>query len=61
MTKKAIQPNISDQLIAELVSQIDPKEILSKDGLFAQLKKKIVEKVMQRWYQKIGQLYKDKF
>jgi len=47
MSKKAIQPNISDQLIAELVSQVDPKEILSKDGLFAQLKKKIVEKVMQ--------------
>lgn len=47
MSKKAIQSNISDQLIAELVSQVDPKEILSKDGLFAQLKKKIVEKVMQ--------------
>jgi hypothetical protein len=47
MSKKAIQPNTSDQLIAELVFQVNPKEILSKDGLLAQLKKKIVEKVMQ--------------
>lgn len=47
MSKKATQPNISDQLVADLVSQVDPKEILSKNGLFAQLKKKIIEKVMQ--------------
>lgn len=47
MSKKVTQPNISDQLVADLVSQVDPKEILSKDGLFAQLKKKIIEKVMQ--------------
>ena len=47
MSKKETQPNISDQLIADLISQVDPKEILSKDGLFTQLKKKIIEKVMQ--------------
>lgn len=47
MAKKIEHPNISDKLVEELISQIDPSEILSRDGLFAQLKKKIVEKVMQ--------------
>lgn len=47
MAKKIEQPNIPDKLVEELISQIDPSEILSRDGLFAQLKKKIVEKVMQ--------------
>lgn len=49
MAKKVIQnqPEIPDKLIEELVSQINPKDILSKDGLFAQLKKKLVERVMQ--------------
>lgn len=47
MAKKVTESNISDKLVADLVSQIDPSEILKKDGLFAQLKKKIVERVLQ--------------
>ena len=47
MAKKVEQGEISDQLISELLSKVDPKEILGKDGLFAQLKKRLVEKVMQ--------------
>lgn len=47
MAKKVEQGEISDQLISELLSKVDPKEILGKNGLFAQLKKKLVEKVMQ--------------
>jgi len=35
MSKKAIQPNTSDQLIAKLVFQVNLKEILSKDELLA--------------------------
>jgi hypothetical protein len=38
MAKKIEQANISDKLVEELLAQIDPSEILSKDGLFAQLK-----------------------
>ena len=47
MIQKVKQPEISDQLVEQLIAQIDPSEILTKDGLFAQLKKKIVEKIMQ--------------
>jgi len=47
MAEKIKQSVISDQLVEQLIAQIDPSEILSKDGLFAQLKKKIVEKIMQ--------------
>jgi putative transposase len=47
MAQKVKQSEISDQLVEQLIQQIDPSEILTKDGLFAQLKKKIVEKIMQ--------------
>ena len=46
MAKKVEQADISNQLIDDLLSKIDPSEILNKDGLFTQLKKKIVERVM---------------
>ena len=47
MSKKIEQPKISDAVITELLSQVNPQEIFSKDGLIAQLKKKLVERVMQ--------------
>ena len=47
MIQKVKRSEISDQLVEQLIGQIDPSEILSKDGLFAQLKKKIVEKIIE--------------
>ena len=47
MSKKIEQPKISDAVITELLSQVNPQELFSKDGLIAQLKKKLVERVMQ--------------
>ena len=38
---------INDQLIEELISQVNPDEVLSKDGLFTQLKKRIIEKMLE--------------
>ena len=38
---------INDKLIEELISQVNPDEVLSKDGLFTQLKKRIIEKMLE--------------
>ena len=48
-TKVAIkkEPRVSEKLIEELISQVNPSDILKKDGLFSKLKKQIVEKVLQ--------------
>ncbi|MSO13296.1 putative transposase for insertion sequence element ISRM3-like [Rickettsiales endosymbiont of Trichoplax sp. H2] len=35
------------KLVDELLSQVDPSEILAKDGLFSKLKKQLVERVLQ--------------
>lgn len=37
----------TSKLVDELLSQVDPSEILSKDGLFSKLKKQLVERVLQ--------------
>ena len=42
-----IKHKINDQLIEELISQVNPDEVLSKDGLFTQLKKRIIEKMLE--------------
>ncbi len=47
MAKKIEKPQISDAVITELLSQVNPQDILSKDGLIAQLKKRLIERVMQ--------------
>ena len=47
MTPKVSTQDVTERLVSELVSQVDPSEILSKDGLFAKLKKQIVERVLQ--------------
>ena len=49
VAKEAIkkEPRISDKLVEELISQVNPSDILKKDGLFSKLKKQIVEKVLQ--------------
>lgn len=41
------EPKINEKLVDELISQVDPSEILSKGGLFSKLKKQIVERVLQ--------------
>ena len=37
----------TSKLVDELLSQVDPSEILSKDGLFSKLKKQLIERVLQ--------------
>jgi len=42
MAQKVVKNNIdlaTSKLVDELLSQVDPSEILSKDGLFSKLKK----------------------
>ncbi len=38
---------ITKKLVDALLSQVDPSEILSKDGLFSKLKKQLVERALQ--------------
>jgi putative transposase len=50
MAQKVIKNNIdlaTNKLVDELLSQVDPSEILSKDGLFSKLKKQLIERVLQ--------------
>ena len=42
-----IKYKINDQLIEEIIQQVNPNEVLSKDGLFSQLKKRIIEKMLE--------------
>lgn len=37
----------TSKLVDELLSQVDPSEILSKDGLFSKLKKQLIERVLE--------------
>jgi len=50
MAQKVIKNNTeatTSKLVDELLSQVDPSEILSKDGLFSKLKKQLIERVLQ--------------
>ena len=49
MTQKVTKNNtdITSKLVDELLSQVEPSEILSKDGLLSKLKKQLVERVLQ--------------
>lgn len=47
MTKQTQIKTTTDKLVDELLSQVNPKDILSKDGLFSKLKKQLVERVLQ--------------
>ena len=49
MAQKVTKNNTdtTSKLVDELLSQVDPSEILSKDGLFSKLKKQLVERVLQ--------------
>ncbi len=38
--------NISNHLVEELLSKANPSELFGRDGLFQQLKKQIVEKIL---------------
>lgn len=46
MAQKTIE-NTTNKLVEELLSQVEPSEILSKDGLFSKLKKQLVERALQ--------------
>lgn len=41
-------PNINNKLVEELLSKADSSEIFSKDGLFQQLKKQLVSKILEK-------------
>ena len=47
MTKQTQIKTTTDKLVDELLSQVNPKDILSKYGLFSKLKKRLVERVLQ--------------
>ena len=50
MAQKVIKNNTeatTSKLVDELLSKVDPSEILSKDGLFSKLKKQLIERVLQ--------------
>ena len=50
MAQKVIKNNTeatTSKLVDELLSQVDPSEILSKNGLFSKLKKQLIERVLQ--------------
>ena len=40
------QVNLKNQIVEELLSKANPNELFGKDGLFQQLKKQIVERVL---------------
>ncbi len=42
-----VQQTTTEKLVDELLSQIDPSEILAKDGLFSKLKKQLIERVLK--------------
>ena len=42
-----VKYKINDQLIEKLISQVNPAEVLSKNGLFSRLKKRIIEKMLE--------------
>ncbi len=52
MAQKVTKNNtdITSKLVDELLSQVDPSEILSKDGLLSKLKKQLVERTLLHKY-----------
>ena len=49
MAKKAVKKevDINTKIVEELLSKTDPSELFGKDGLFNQLKKQVVERVLE--------------
>lgn len=50
ITKKILElkdNNISNNLVEELLSKADPSKLFGKEGLFQQLKKQIVAKILE--------------
>ncbi|WP_081996369.1 hypothetical protein [Rickettsia felis] len=39
--------DINTKLVEEILSQSNPKELFGKDGLFQQLKKRLVERILE--------------
>ena len=59
MAKKASKKadDVNQKIVEELLSKGDPSQLFGKDGLFNQLKKQIVERVLRvvcGWGQKLG-------
>jgi len=42
-----VQQTTTEKLVDELLAQVDPSEILAKDGLFSKLKKQLIERVLK--------------
>ena len=38
---------IDEKLIDQLISQIDPQDLIKKDGIFSVMKKKLVERALE--------------
>ena len=49
MTKKAVKKeiDINTKIVGELLSKADPSKLFGREGLFNQLKKQIVERVLE--------------
>ena len=49
MAKKASKrvDDVNNKIVEELLSKGDPSQLFGKDGLFNQLKKQIVERVLE--------------
>lgn len=46
MTEK-YKNQIDEKLIDQLISQIDPQDLIKKDGIFSVMKKKLVERALE--------------
>ncbi len=46
MTEK-YKDQIDEKLIDQLISQIDPQDLIKKDGIFSIMKKKLVERALE--------------
>ena len=49
MTKKTVKKevDINTKIVEELLSRADPSELFGREGLFNQLKKQVVERVLK--------------
>ncbi|WP_341790305.1 IS256 family transposase [Rickettsia endosymbiont of Polydrusus tereticollis] len=47
LEQETAKTNINNELVEELLSQANPSELFGKDGLFQQLKKRLVERILE--------------
>lgn len=49
--------SINNQLVEDLISSADPSQLFGKDGLFQQLKKQLVNKMLEKEMEVHGWVY----